>query len=1348
MKLTIHNHGDGADKVIDGSIEEVRQGILALGVGHENDTLEELVEQLNDSQNVEADLEFGPREEQDDPNERILDLKNAGASVAELRAALHDEDPRVRQAAAMHPHMTEGLLHEALQHEDPWTREQALQHPDINEGHLEAVLFDPEMRHAVAGHPKLSHEQGARLVNDHLTDEYLRDGLLKGIGYIEYPHFGQPGPSEAGPMSQKQIALRLRLRGHDPKDYPGMSGLTVGTTNRTKPVSPNKRGFVMGYRTTKNPQWQAARAHETQHGVFHRLAQDWGRQGADAARDHVMGGLSFVEKRALKGLVSSPQNSFQVEDPEEHLAYAQSYLNDQHFRNAIHSNLRLRQPHQQRAFGATIKTAVQKMRQAAASLHPEHLGLTRKTETEQIGDYLGKVMSGYLNRDLDPELPSSKTKFESIQSREVHPGIYHHVYSLPHFASIGYRPVLHAISHDPSPFNTDAIRSSARVGEYDAKQFTQDDDTRKYKHPFTEGPMAMVNYVATTPGWRGHGYGGHLYDAMARHHGQLVSDTMVSNDAQKRWGALHAHPDFEGGMGGVSTLNTAPLNWAKHRGEKPLPQKMLTNPAEHTFGEMKELHDPEPIQKTSPPPAFPRLHVGPQRRESRVLADERELHGAFRRLHHADMQLQHQDYERDPNAHMGNLAADAAKYRGKLSTDRAVGKENPMHGWNFTGNHPYRQSAVLGSKFLPQKSWLHNDEAKDAYVRSNLQHEDLHGLFGLVERKYGRKGRTQLAANIVNAMPKEHQYALAHLLHGIAGNSYDERAPSHVNEELLAHLMNYMNGEPMRRRYHASSNHSPEEERIHNKLLKQAYRHLQAISARASEKWTQGPAELSKMVPPEGSENSVEDISASEGPSQKELAQASISRMKPQHRQMAQDWFDFIHGTKPVRPRVTPSIERHLARFGVVDPEGYSYNEFGRDLAVPMGGKKVFNKQPDALAEHKRRNSWATYNLPYQKGEEALFEKHEDDLYNAVAVLQAGASGIHEPLLLAAAFLAGQAPDPERFRSALALDMEPEAAALKAVGLEPTKENLDGLQAVLAIQTEHVHPLRKGHVEHQVSGEDAPLAAVIQEAFDDDEVKPVSFKGKHTGGMAVATDTKSQHRFLLKPGSGDLSPATGVREETASQTAREVAYYEIATQWQLQDFFSPTALLTIDGKDTAVMHLLPENWKNLNDLRKDPHALAEALHKPITNGAIHRLAALAFVLGDADAHGGNFMVGPKSDGYPIKSIDHGSSFAGLAFSPSRDTKSFVFYPLRALAGSRWKEMSSKERLKEMPTLGLGEDDNLRQWVDSIDEHAMVEVMSKFGIRAEPSLLRLNALKRAATEASSLSRAVNEMWLGL
>lgn len=1287
----------------------------------------------------------------DSPHDRILALRRNGLSVDELRQALNDEDPQVREAAAGHPDLTDGLLSEGLKHEDPRMRRRVLQHKGINEGHLESVLFDHDLRDVVSNHPKLSPEQGRRLVNDSLTAEYQRDHLLKSTGYVEFPKFGQPGPVEAGPASQERMQLGMRLRGKGDTDEGGkLGGLTVGRYG-VSPARPANRGYSSLY-DPAGKNWKGSRAHETQHGVFHRIKQDWGRPVADKLLAHIQMGLSFAEKRALKALTIHPAQGYAIDNPEEHLAYAQSYLNDEHFRRGVHNSLRLRQPHQQRAFAASVKSAVQKMRDAAYSVQPGQLGVVRKTEVERVGEYLQKVLTGdpMVSWHMQPQMPNPHTRFTSIESHDRGDGMYHHIYRGPHHEDVGYTPILHAISESENPFNHRGIRSTASVGEYDAERFRQDSDTQRYQHPFVKGPMAMVHSIATDAEHRGHGFGSALYEAMGKHHGQLVSDSQVSPLAEKRWQGLAAHPDFKAGLG----AEKHDLHHATYTGPKSKPFNVITNPGlAHTFGELKEKHAPEPIEKASPPPAFPRLHIGPQRRETQVIEDDKQLHGALRRLHGASARTEW----RGP---IGELGQAASRVRANKETKDAMRGAARRLGWNLTGNHGFNHSAVLGTPFQdphmdpvhgvtnPKTGrWLEyrNTDRRDAAVRSNQQHEDLHGLFGLVERKYGTRGRRVLAHNLFYALPSFHQHALDEMHHALRGDSYDR---NHLDEEKLASLMNYMNGAPTRDRYHSKMGHTDEQRRIYNGALKSTYRALQAAAAKASEKWTEEPQEFSKA------EDSPEESS---GPSLKELAQASIRRMKPEHREGAQAWFDFVHGLRP-RPLVSPAIERHLARFGVVDPSGYSYDQWGHDLAAPLAPSKRSKggAVPDALREAKQRNNWGTYNLPYQKdelekieAESPLFAKAED-IFNAVALLQAGASGLHEPLMRAAAFLAHQAPDDERFRVALALDLEPEEAALKAVGLEPTAENLHALRAILSIQAQENRPsLRKAlGEEHTVLGEDKPLAALIQECMNKDDVDDVKLQGKHTGGTRIVTDRDHDRRFLLKPGSGPLSPAAGVAEETASQSKREVSYWEIGSAWGLGELMPSAALLTIDGIETAVMPLLPANWENLDKLKASPHALHEALGPLLLDGRVHRMAILDYVLGNADSHGSNVMVGPKSEGYPMRWIDHGSTFAGFAFDPGHDTKSFIPFTLRAGAGRGWKTMNSQQRLHAMPSLQLGEDDNLRTWVQGLDDQKLVEICSKYGIRAEPSLHRLDAVKRAATQASSLSHAVNEMWLGL
>jgi len=104
----------------------------------------------------------------------------------------------------------------------------------------------------------------------------------------------------------------------------------------------------------------------------------------------------------------------------------------------------------------------------------------------------------------------------------------------------------------------------------------------------------------------------------------------------------------------------------------------------------------------------------------------------------------------------------------------------------------------------------------------------------------------------------------------------------------------------------------------------------------------------------------------------------SIARMHPDKQKMAHDWIAFTRGQTPQRPEIHPDLERHLARFGIVDPAGYSYGEDGRSLIKPTAGQRVALdakgnrvKQPDGLRQH--RGLDMDYFMPYQKSEEAPF---------------------------------------------------------------------------------------------------------------------------------------------------------------------------------------------------------------------------------------------------------------------------------------------------------------------------------------------------------------------------------------
>jgi GGDEF domain-containing protein len=78
-----------------------------------------------------------------------------------------------------------------------------------------------------------------------------------------------------------------------------------------------------------------------------------------------------------------------------------------------------------------------------------------------------------------------------------------------------------------------------------------------------------------------------------------------------------------------------------------------------------------------------------------------------------------------------------------------------------------------------------------------------------------------------------------------------------------------------------------------------------------------------------------------------EEARSAISRMGPEKRQMALDWMEYATGERTERPAITPDLERQLARFGVVGPQGYTFDEKGRSMERPVTTQKVRGPEPE-----------------------------------------------------------------------------------------------------------------------------------------------------------------------------------------------------------------------------------------------------------------------------------------------------------------------------------------------------------------------------------------------------------------
>lgn len=248
----------------------------------------------------------------------------------------------------------------------------------------------------------------------------------------------------------------------------------------------------------------------------------------------------------------------------------------------------------------------------------------------------------------------------------------------------------------------------------------------------------------------------------------------------------------------------------------------------------------------------------------------------------------------------------------------------------------------------------------------------------------------------------------------------------------------------------------------------------------------------------------------------------------------------------------------------------------------------------------------------------------------------------------------------------------------------------------------------------------------IQRAFDSNSVHTIQLKGKHIKGSALARDPETEIVYLLKPGYGNLSPAQGVREESASQSRREVAFPKMAAVMGLGYFFVKAELIYLDGMEVAALEFLPSNFKGLDKWKKDPNVnLSLIFNNFLKNAILYKWATIDYLLGQPDRHAGNIMM---DNAFNVKLIDHGSAFAGIAFDPAGDSKSFVPYYLRVFSPRKFTMLTPSERLKTLPFLSKFDDDLLKYWLDDLSEGKILNLYNEYGINSEPFIERLKIIR--------------------
>jgi hypothetical protein len=244
----------------------------------------------------------------------------------------------------------------------------------------------------------------------------------------------------------------------------------------------------------------------------------------------------------------------------------------------------------------------------------------------------------------------------------------------------------------------------------------------------------------------------------------------------------------------------------------------------------------------------------------------------------------------------------------------------------------------------------------------------------------------------------------------------------------------------------------------------------------------------------------------------------------------------------------------------------------------------------------------------------------------------------------------------------------------------------------------------------------------------------------------LLVDTDDNINWLLKPESKTESPAAGVREEPASQSARETAFWHIAEIVGMGHSIPQTELVWLNETQAAAIKMVPFSWSNMDELKlQEPDIARISLEPYRLSGELYKWAIIDFVLGNSDRHGGNLMVSPKDDGYKVVLIDHGSAFAGDQFAPGKDDNTWFPYYLRAWTHRKWSSMPVKDQLKACPRLPADREQELFHWLLGVSPQKLAGVMQRYGINAQPALARLAKLKDTREK---LDVTVCKAWLGL
>lgn len=273
------------------------------------------------------------------------------------------------------------------------------------------------------------------------------------------------------------------------------------------------------------------------------------------------------------------------------------------------------------------------------------------------------------------------------------------------------------------------------------------------------------------------------------------------------------------------------------------------------------------------------------------------------------------------------------------------------------------------------------------------------------------------------------------------------------------------------------------------------------------------------------------------------------------------------------------------------------------------------------------------------------------------------------------------------------------AAALAAQGQPNTPANRASLVAWMKSVARK--PAELGQVEFKVATGDEPAASEVGEAAKSGSLR-------RSAGDAILASGPSGHWILRRT---DGAP-------------KGAAFWEVARSWGIGHFVPPACALSLDGAAYLAERPAAKRFTAL-DCRDGRNASRLALVAPLSDGTLHRLAVLDYVLGNADRHGSTVMVDDKG----AILLTRNDRCLAENFDP-RDPGTFK--PAYMASWGEW------------PSPGKATD-AVGAWLVGLRDEVLRSACAGRGLNFAPCLERLRRLQAEAKVG--VGEAIRRAWLG-